>query len=316
MTNAHVSGPNFFLMGAPKTGTTALAQYLGAHPEVFFVPGKEPNFFNRDHDYYAYPDRDPDSIEQYLDLYRAAPASARAIGEGSVWYLYSEVAAERIRAFAPDARLLMIVRNPVDLVCSLHAQLLYTMDERVEDLETAWALQTARRAGDRVPDTCRQPSFLQYADVARLSHQIRRVRKSFPPEQTRVLVYDDLARDPGHVYRETLSFLGLDDDGRREFERVNARKGHRSGALARFTQRPPKPLLTAARGVKRVLGVERLNVLGRLRAVNRAAETRAVVSASMRERLAVFFREEVRELEAILGRDLSHWTDPSVEVGG
>ena len=133
-----------------------------------------------------------------------------------------------------------------------------------------------------MPATARVPEFLQYGDAARLGAQLRRVYESFPPEQVKVIVFDDLRADTAAVYRESLAFLGVPDDGRTEFPRVNENKVHRAESVARFTQRPPRALVAAARGVKRVSGVERLGVMDRLRQRNREVTRREEIDPGAR----------------------------------
>jgi hypothetical protein len=194
-------------------------------------------------------------------------------------------------------------------VPSLHSQLVYMLDEDVEDPWEAWRLQEPRRRGERLPARVRVPAFLQYGEAARLGAQLRRVYESIPPERVKVIVFDDLRADTGAVYRETLEFLGVPDDGRSDFPRVNENKVHRTGAVARFTQRPPAALVTAARGVKRVAGVERLGVLDRVRRRNREVTRRREIAPGFAQELREHYRDDVAELGDLIGRDLSDWTD-------
>ena len=139
--------PNFFILGAPKCGTTALSEYLREHPRAFVSQPKEPHYFCGDFDYYYAPGQR--SEEHYLRLFDAATDDHLAVGEASVWYLYSADAARNIAAFDPATRVIVMLRNPVDLVPSLHSQLLYMLDEDEPDPARAWELQEARRRGER-----------------------------------------------------------------------------------------------------------------------------------------------------------------------
>ncbi len=299
--------PNFFILGAPKCGTTAISEYLRQHERVFVSTPKEPHYFCEDFDYYYAPGER--SLDHYLRLYDAADARHLAVGEASVWYLYSQTAAREIMRFDPDARVIVMVRNPVDLVPSLHSQMSYMLDEREPDVERAWRLQESRARGEGVPSTARVPAFLQYRDAAMLGAQLGRVYDHVPADQVKVLVFDDLRADTGAVYREVLEFLGVPDDGRAEFPRVNENKVHQNAAVARFTQRPPAPLVAVARGVKRVTGMERLGVLDRVRRSNRQVTRREEISPAFAQELRDTFRDDVRELGDLIGRDLSAWTD-------
>lgn len=298
--------PDFFILGAPKCGTTALSEYLRHHERVFVSQPKEPHYFSSDFDYYYAPGQR--SEQHYLGLFAEAGDQHLAVGEASVWYLYSAAAAREIMAFDPAARVIVMVRDPVELVPSLHSQLRYMLDEDEPDPEAAWRLQDARAAGERLPATVRVPGFLQYGEAARLGAQLRRVYEHVPREQVKVIVFDDLRADAGAVYREALAFLGVPDDGRSEFPRVNENKVHQSAALARLTQRPPSTLVAVARGVKRVAGVERLGVLERVRRRNRQVTRREEISPAFARELRAHFRDDVEELGELIGRDLSAWT--------
>ncbi len=298
--------PNFFILGAPKCGTTALSEYLRRHSQIFVSTPKEPHYFCDDFDYYYAPGERTEA--HYLRLFDRADESHLAVGEASVWYLYSRTAARNIMEFDPSARVIVMVRNPVELVPSLHSQLRYMLDEVEPDPAVAWGLQGVRRQGEGLPDTVRVPEFLQYGETARLGAQVRRVLEVVPREQLKVLVFDDLRADTGAVYRDALAFLGVPDDGRSEFPRVNENKVHRAAALARFTQRPPSALVAMARGVKRLAGIQRLGVLDRLRRRNRQVTRREEIAPEFVQELREHFRDDVAELGELIGRDLSAWT--------
>ncbi len=299
--------PNFFIVGAPKCGTTALSEYLREHPQVFVSQPKEPHYFCADFDYYYAPGQR--RLEHYLRLFDGAGEGDRAVGEASVWYLYSTEAGPAIREFDPGARVVAMVRNPLEMVPSLHSQMHYMLDEDVADLEEAWRLQDDRAEGCCVPDSCRVPEFLLYGPAASLGAQITRLYQSIPPEQVLVIPIDDLREDAGAVYRRVLRFLDVPDDGRTSFPAVNQNKAHRARAVARLTQRPPRPLVQAVGGVKRVIGVERLGALDRVRARNRVVRGRGSIDPAFRSELAAYFRDDVARLEELLGRDLSAWLD-------
>lgn len=298
--------PNFVILGAPKCGTTALSEYLRDHPAVFVSRPKEPHYFCDDFDYYYAPGER--TLEHYLRLFDGAGPEHLAVGEASVWYLHSATAARNLAAFDPAIRVIVMVRDPVELVPSLHSQLLYAMDEDEPDVEAAWRLQEARARGERIPPTARVPEFLQYGAAARLGAQLARVHEHIPRERVKVIAMDDLRADVGAVYRETLAFLGVPDDGRTEFPRVNENKVHQSAALARITQRPPAALVGAARAVKRVARIERLGVLDRVRARNRRVERREAIAPAFAAELREHFRDDVALLAELTGRDLSAWS--------
>ena len=299
--------PNFFILGAPKCGTTALSEYLRAHPNVFMSMPKEPHFFCTDFDYYYAPGQRTE--DHYLRLFADAGEQHTALGEASVWYLYSATAAANIASFAPDARAIVMLRNPVEMMPSLHSQLVYTVDEDVRDPARAWALQDERRAGRSLPAGVRVPEFLQYGAACSVAGQLERVFAAIPRERVKVIVFDDFRADPGAVYHQTLEFLGVPDDGRTEFPRINPNTVHRAPAVARLTQRPPKAAVAAARAVKRVTGIKQLGIMGRIRSRNRVEAERSPLSAEFLDELAAYFRSDVAALSELLDRDLTHWTE-------
>lgn len=296
-----MSRPNFFIIGGPKCGTTALDAYLGAHEGIFMCTPKDTNYFSGD-----LPGmRRVESERAYLDLF--SDASEGAIGESSSLYMYSREAVPAILDFAPEARLIAMVRNPIALVESFHSQLLYSMEEDVEDCEAAWRLQAARARGEHVPPKGVCPEQLQYREVAMLGAQLQRVYELVPRDRVKVVVFDDLADDTAAVYREVLSFLGVADDGRTEFPKVNTRKEHRSAAVGQFTEQPPALLRTIVAEAKRVLGVKEFGLLNRVRAVNDRAMVAPGLSPAFRAELSDTFRDDVNLLGELIGRRLDHW---------
>lgn len=297
--------PNFFLIGAPKCGTTALCHYLGEHPQVFLSTPKEPHYFATDLAGY----REVKSRREYERLFAAALPEQRRIGEASVFYLYSHDAPERIHEYAPDAHIIIMLRNPLDLVTSLHAQLCYSRDENEKSLDKAWHLVHRRRAGACIPPLCRDPQVLLYDQIARLGEQTQRWLKRFPAEQITFVRFDDFAASPDRAYRQVLEFLGLPDDGRREFPRVNGRKSQRVDAIADFTERTPRTLVRFAMGAKRLLGIRRWGVLDALRRWNTAADAPRALSDELKHDILATYEDDVLLLSELTGLNLASWLD-------
>ena len=147
--------PNFFIVGAPKCGTTALYEYLRPHPNIFMSEVKEPHFFAKD--FGAYPRIK--TLREYNAIFAGSTEEHLRVGEASVYYLRSSVAIANIHEFNPEARLIAMFRNPVEMVHSFHSQLLYISEETVADFETAWRLQERRSRGLDLPPAIRSPSM-------------------------------------------------------------------------------------------------------------------------------------------------------------
>lgn len=303
--------PDFFLVGAPRCGTTALSRYLAANPQVCFSRPKEPHYFAL-----LAPDAAPEDLETaYLARYFAHHhAGHRVIGEGSVSYLYSPHAIERILQVNPDARFIAILRNPLEMLPSYHLRMLFILCEDVEDFAAAWRLQDARARGERVPRHCIDARLLLYREVARYGVQIERLYRAAGRDQCHVIVFDDLARDPAAVYRDVLKFIGVDDDGRTTFGRrypsriyrfrwlqellysVRSRRAHAVDTLQRTAR------------AKKAAG-RRKSLVKRLARWNRIERRPTPLDADMTTTLRAAFAEDVAMLSDLLGRDLRHWSE-------
>lgn len=296
--------PNFLIVGAPKCGTTALSEYLRAHPQVFMCQPKEPHYFAEDFARH----RVVDSWNAYAALFGGATADHRAIGEASVWYMYSATAIPAILDSIPHAKLIVLLRNPIDLAMSMHAQTRYNMEEDIAEFADAWRACDKRRRGELVPRRCREPKTLLYDELALLGRQLERVLAVAPEGNARWWFYDDLVRAPHVLYAEVLDFLELEHDGKADFPPVNARRRHRVAPLARFTEFPPKLLVTLALGVKEALPVRRWGVLDTLRELNaQQLGGSNGANVALRREIGEFFRSDIRLLSQITGRNLDHW---------
>jgi hypothetical protein len=300
-----VAKPNFFIVGAPKCGTTALYEYLRHHPNIFMSQLKEPHFFAKDLG--SYPA--VKTLEDYTKLFADRGEEHLRVGEASVYYLRSSVAISNIREFNPDARIIAMFRNPVEMVYSLHSQLLYVSEETVSDFETAWRLQDRRRQGLDLPPASRGAFLVQYQEVGRFGTQTQRLLSAFPREQVKLILYDDFAASPKDVYDEVIRFLGIPHDNRTDFPPINENKRARMDWLRNFYRKPPPALRDAVRGLKRAVGAEGITaVQQKIVDFNTVKARRAPLTPELRAELVEAFRDEVALLSRQLNRDLSHWS--------
>lgn len=298
--------PNFFIIGAPKAGTTSLYTYLAAHPRVFMPNLKEPFYFCADFPRYRERATFVSSCQLYLQLFARATDQHLAIGEASSLYLFSQVAVPNILDFQPEARFIVMLRNPVDLVHSFHSQLLFSLHESVADFEEAWRLQRVRAEGESVPTHCLEPALLQYRDTFMLGQQLARLLKLVNRGRLKVLLFDEFVADPQRCYKEVLDFLGVPSDDRTDFPKENANKTRRSRRLAQLLRRPPYPLQVLRDSFIRRVGATTwpVRVIGHL---NRKQTTRTPLSPQFRAELEGVFYDDVRQLEQLINRDLSRW---------
>ena len=223
---------DFFLVGAPKCGTTALYDVLSQHPEIYLPAEKELHFFAPD----FYPDNYI-SWEQY-DAQFNKFSHELIMGESSVWYLYSTEAPKLIYRYNRNARILIALRNPIDMIQSLHSQYLFDNVEPYTDLSEALSHEAERKRGELVPDTLYNPRILFYSDIVDYYGYVKTYIETFGKECVKVVIYDDFVRDPPAVIRDLYEFLNVDSGFEPVVRKVNVRKKYRSNLL-RFLVNPP-----------------------------------------------------------------------------
>ncbi len=298
--------PDFFIVGAPKCGTTALAAYLAGHPDIYMAQkemhcfGSDlhfgPQFFRRD-------------LDSYRDAFKGWNGQTRT-GEASVWYLYSRRAAAEIKAYSPDARIVILLREPVSLLYSLYHQFLYDGNEHLPSFEEALAAESDRSEGRRLS---RQTYFVQglnYHAIASFTEQVRRYFDLFGRKNVHVIIYDDLAADTVGTYQDVLDFLEVSDTVDIPIGPINTNVSVKSSFLRTFLNDPfvrgtavslrswlPRPLFAAIQNV----GIT-------ISEMNKRPALRHPIDPDTRHSLQKEFAPEVERLSTLLGRDLTHWS--------
>jgi hypothetical protein len=279
--------PSFFIIGAPKCGTTSLTDWLSQHPDLW-LPEKEIHFFNTDHR-----NRIRRSLSDYEALFRAG----KTCGDSSVWYLYSKAAVPNILAYNPDAKFIVCLRDPVQMAFSLHYQLLYTRDEDATDLRCAWSLEDERRNGRGVK--CYEPSHLFYSETCALGRQVERLLAR--TNNVQFVFLEDMKSDPQAVYRTALNFLGV-SPAPVEFEQKNAATKRRSQKV--------NSIIGAVTAVKCKLGLH--GGIGLIRKLDQWNTEFApwprdeLLETELRE----YFSNDIKLLAKLTRRDLSNWLRP------
>lgn len=304
-----INQPNLFLLGAPKCGTTAIYTYLGTHPQIFFPQDKEPHFYAEDFPSH----RTCTTGFEYQRLYAAVQPEHRVIGDASVLMLYSQTALGRILADCPQARFVVAIRNPAELVVSLHRQFVLSGREEELDFVTAWQreIELARPFRNLSVMRVEQPSLAQanadqlrstqsllhYPRYGKLSTHLSQVMTLVDPRRVHVLFLEDIQTKPRDVYLHLLQFLELPDDGRGEFPRVNEGRQHRLPGLSRMIQ--SRPWLTKL--------FKQAGIAATLRSWATRPANKASPPLELQRELCNFFKEEVESLAELTQRDLSHW---------
>jgi GrpB-like predicted nucleotidyltransferase (UPF0157 family) len=280
--------PNFFIVGAPRCGTASMYAYLKQHPEIHVSVDKEPHFFGSD----LTPQ--PGTIREedlYLQLFAGAGDRPR-LGEASVWYLSSQRAPFEIRAFAPAAKIIILLRDPPQMAYSLHSLYTRTGNEDLPGFDAALAAEPERRRGNRIPPGAYFPEGLLYTDAARYAAKVERYFEVFGRENVHCVLFDDFVRDTAAVYRRTLEFLGVDPRFEAELDPRRAGQQIRMMAVRQLRQLPPELM-------RRIRFKEMKQ---------HDYSPRCPLPADLAARLRELFADDVARLGALLGRDLGDWT--------
>ncbi len=290
--------PDFFVIGAYRSGTTSLYRYLRQHPDVFLPLEKEPNFYAVDDN----PDasavlrsRALTTRDDYDRFYAdAAPHQVR--GDISPEYLRNPAAAPRIHRDHPDTRLVAILRNPVERAWSDF--LLHRRDgnEPLESFTDALAEQDARQSGG-------DHRAGHYIDSGMYHEQLERYLELFDRDQLLVLLYDDLSADRQGVMRRIFEHVGVDAD----FETVEEDAINASGV-------PTNPAVAwALRSRAKLRPYVSRSVLERARPMWDRFLSRNLAKPELsdadRRHLVDIYRDDVKALGSLLGRDLSDWLE-------
>jgi hypothetical protein len=296
--------PNFLVIGAARSGTTTLHYHLGQHPEVFVSPVKETNFFLWDEAGAMPPwvDEDvrrqtPKTLEAYGELFAQASDRHRAIGESSPSYLFGPVAA-RIKARLPEARLIAILRQPVEQALSMfgtwHRDL--STEQLVERLPAALA------SGEHGPH-----GALPLKEHGQFHRHLTPFLEQFDRRQIKVVLFDDLTRNGPVLFRDLFRFLGVDESFQLdEVQQYNSTGTAKNAAIERALAVTHR-LKGVARAMLPEAAVKRLiNLQHRVRSAN-LEKTSDLPPELRRELTQLYYSQDITALEQAVDRDLMLW---------
>lgn len=290
-------GPNTFVVGCAKAGTSAICSYLRRHHQAFVPRIKEPDWYAQDLGLATV--RGIQTIADYRSLYGSAEEHHLVRVDGSPSSLLSEVAAARIAADVPDARIVILLRNPVEVIHSLHSQVVVAGIQPIKGFEAA-----VRSALE--PPVRRDPLgvWTRYFDVVRLASQVQRYLDAFPREQVHIVRFDELCSAPASTWSRLQSFLGLDPQTI-DLSVVNPN----TEAVVPGIQR----LVFAPEGRLRSLGLRVLPPAARRRLrtglvrLNVRERPRSSMDTAVRALVLEHVRPEIDSLGTLLGWDLRDW---------
>lgn len=302
-----MAGPNVFLAGLPKCGTTSMARCLEGHRQIHVACPKETHYWcpRLQDGSFAARDVVADGV-RYARLFEGTDRPVRV--DGSTTTLWYPGALERIRSELPESRFIVMLRNPSEIAPAVHREEVAALHEEEADFAVAWGLQDRRAAGRDLANGQGTWMKFQYRWIACAGQHVRRLWRLFPREQTCLVILDDWARQPGVEYRRVLEFLGLEHDGRGSFPKENVSGARRLACLQELILRPPGLFAPALHTAKQWLHRRglygwRSGLVKRLRLGRRIPPIPRALEAELRD----VFAAEIDLMEQQLGRDLSAW---------
>ena len=295
--------PNFFIIGAPKCGTSSLANYLSMHTNVFFTKPKEPWFFS----YPEYPGPHKNNYDSYLNLFKNVENRHSAIGEGSVYYLYSSHAVKDILQRFSDAKFIVMLRNPIEAAFSSFVQNKKGVHpnslETLSTFREAWDAQDERLEGKKLPKNCGAVGKFQYRYIYSYSKQLERLYSLVKKENIHIILFEDFVKNTEKEYVKTLKFLGLPIHRLKSYEVKN-----KMGVISQDTRL--KKLIVSfisfALRIKNKMGITKsFNIINGL-LVNKVIKIEKPKD-DFREELINYFKKDIKQTENLIGIDLSEW---------
>ncbi|MEM9275157.1 MAG: sulfotransferase [Cyanobacteria bacterium P01_F01_bin.143] len=306
--------PNFFLVGAPKCGTTAMSNYLNQHPDIHMGP-KEMHFFGTD--LRRTNKAENQTKEKYLSrLNEGNNLETKYLGEASVWYLYSQTAASEIKTFSPEAKILIMLRNPVEMLYSLYYQWLHEGKFLPSFQEAIEQESELRQKAEPLFDQGKRWREVMHTDLAKFYEQVAIYFNVFGQENVKVVIYDDFKKNISQVYQEILEFLEIDSAiVPQQFERVNSHKRYKNYLFHRLFSNPhetpelERKISSNLRNIVKLLMPKKLRkqVRDRLINWNTVTSQRPEMAPEVHQYICKQLSPDIKKLSSLLNRDLTYW---------
>lgn len=293
--------PDFFIVGAPKSGTTALDYHLNLHSEIFMAK-KELHYFGSDIGII----QEGLSENNYLSYFDKA-TNTQITGESSVWYLYSEKAAKEIHDFNPNAKIIILLRKPTEMIPSLHGEYLYNAIEFEKEFEKALN-NDLERMDNNIPFPCNsfneRPGYIRSVEYY---NQVKRYLNVFKKENILIILHENLKNDFNKTYKETLTFLGVSEiDFSPDIENINNRKNIQNLKIHQISKSPPHGLKKIFRTLipsKKI----RHSIMKNVDDINIKPQGKIEISNEIKNRINDLIGNDVKKLEELIEKDLSSW---------
>lgn len=296
--------PNLVIVGEPKCGTTSLHYYLDQHPEIYMSSEKEPEFFctdlRRESDKF-YGRKEYFKIrteEEFLKLFKKK--NKKIYGESSTANLFSKEAAKNIHKTNPDAKIIAVFREPVNLLYSLHAEYLAEFKENIVEFEEALKEEKNRKKGKNIPIRVGTPSMLFYSERVKFAEHLKRYYNLFKKKNVLVITIEDLNKKQEETYKKILTFLEVDEHFAPDFSRKNERREVRSKSMKKVMEN--KGVWKITKKIIPYFIYKRL--YGLLRPILFKQSKVKKIDPEVKKRLMKKFKPEVDKLSKLIKRDL------------
>jgi len=291
--------PNFFIVGQTRSGTTSLLYWLQQHPDVF-ISNKTKPMFGIETELKS----EKDYLTQFVNI------KQKIIGERNTDYLYWKLSASKIKNFNPKAKIIMILRNPVDLIYSLYsAALSRGIDENVSDFKKALDSEEKRKI-EQMKNPNKYNPFIFYRDVARYSEQVSRYIELFPRKNILVISFEKFITKPSEIFKGICNFLEINPNFKPDFIPKNQLKQVRSNALHSIANSAMNN--SAQRKIlKKVPKIQSLyNFVNKTNNPIRERE----MDSDLRKKLIDEFRPDIDKLSQLLDLDFTYWYKTKVSA--
>jgi len=301
--------PNLFIVGNPKSGTTALYNFLRQHSEIYMSEKKEPHYFATDlikesDDFHGannihFKTR---TLDDYMALFQKSHEKIR--GEASTGYLKSVTAPLAIHRFNPQSKIIIILRNPIDFAYSAYKDSLETCGEYLKTLHEAILAEPDRKQGKKLSPRTRNPSIFYYSELVQYTDQVKKYIALFGEKNVKVIIFEDFKSDNTKIYQDVLSFLEVDANFLVEFRGINKNREIKYRQLY-YIAKHPKTIHLA-----QMIFPQNIRQLAKklIHKITLREQMRKPIDDDVKEHLTAMYYDEVVRISQYLNRDLvSFW---------
>lgn len=301
--------PSFFIVGAPRSGTTAMYSYLKCHPEIYLPPyNKEPHFFAKDLHKYNFRKKKGWITEygQYIKLFDRAETT-QISGEASALYLFSTQAAKEIYSFDPEAKIIIMLRNPLEMVYSWYFLQRSSFIENEKSFQKAFFKE---QSGDytNLKQSYKTGIRASYHEIALYFKQVKRYFDTFPRNQILIILFDEFLINTEIIYKETLRFLHVEGSYQPLFKKINKSKMKRNRLIKSLLDARPPFFIDVFR--KLIPKIFRHRIYIFFDKLNTKYIIRPKLKPDFEQELIEYYRNDIIALGSLINKELSNWLKP------